>query len=81
MFEGQLTVTEVEDILWYEVYPVLQVNLRSVAGEWSGWSDAWLVENLPPTERPKSIEGKSYIIKDIQACWRRVVEIYEERSF
>ncbi|MEN4904153.1 hypothetical protein [Luteimonas sp. TWI662] len=37
---------EVHRALWGEVYPVLAPNLRSVAGNWSGWSDAWLLAHL-----------------------------------
>jgi len=37
---------EVHRALWGEVFPVLAPNLRSVAGTWSGWSDAWLLAHL-----------------------------------
>ncbi|ERN41091.1 hypothetical protein KR51_00023520 [Rubidibacter lacunae KORDI 51-2] len=36
------SVTEVEQILWEEVFPALADNLRIVAGEWSGFSENWL---------------------------------------
>lgn len=37
---------ELQTILWNELFPVLQDNLRSVAGEWSGWPDEWLVQHI-----------------------------------
>jgi hypothetical protein len=36
------SVAELEQILIHEVYPVCQPNLRSVAGEWSGFDSEWL---------------------------------------
>jgi len=35
---------EVETILRTEVAPVFHVNLRSVAGEWAGWSEEEITE-------------------------------------
>lgn len=58
-------------ILWNEVYPVLGSNLRSVAGEWAGWSDEWLMENLQPSQGPaKSRWG--WVAKEIRRCWEQV---------
>ncbi len=39
---------ELWDILRYEVYPVCRRNLRSVAGEWSGFDDDWLIGHVAP---------------------------------
>ncbi|MFK7850607.1 MAG: hypothetical protein AB8D78_06475 [Akkermansiaceae bacterium] len=49
------SVDEIEDILRCEVYPVLIWNLRTVAGEWSGFDSGWLREQIEPrmNERPK----------------------------
>lgn len=37
--ESGYTLTEIHSILWIEVFPALSRNLKSVAGEWAGWSD------------------------------------------
>lgn len=42
---------ELQTILWNELFPVLQDNLRSVAGEWSGWPDEWLVQHIRVSEK------------------------------
>jgi len=78
--ESTLSLTEVEEVLWYEVYPVLEGNLRSVAGVWEGWSDEWLLQHLPAPVRPNAIHGEPSIIEEIKRCWLRVAEIYESQN-
>lgn len=78
--ECGLSLSETEDILWYEVYPVLEENLRNVAGVWEGWPDSWLLQNLPAKVRPISIHGNATIIQEIKLCWQRVTEAYESKA-
>lgn len=80
VLESKMSLADVEDILWYEVYPVLESNLRSVAGVWSGWPDEWLLQNLPAPIRPGSIKGKRWVIKEIKRCWQHVTEAYESQD-
>ena len=40
-----LELEEIKEIDRYEVFPLLQPNLLSAAGEWAGFNEAWLVEN------------------------------------
>ncbi len=49
------SIQDIEDILRFEVYPVLICNLRSVAGEWSGFDREWLQKKIEPriNRRPK----------------------------
>jgi hypothetical protein len=78
--ESEFSLPEIEEILWYEVYPVLEGNLRSVAGVWEGWPDEWLIQHLPASVRPSAIHGEPSIIKEIKRCWLQVVEIYESKN-
>lgn len=78
--ECGLSLSEAEDILWYEVYPVLEGNLRNVAGVWEGWPDSWWRQNLPAKVRPNSIHGNATIIQEIKLCWQRVTEAYESTN-
>ena len=78
--ESDLSLFEAEEILWYEVYPVLESNLRSVAGVWDGWPDEWLLQNLPASIRPSAIHGESSIIKEIKHCWQQVAKAYEGQN-
>lgn len=75
--ESDFTLSEIEQILWYEVYPVLSNNLRSVAGVWDGWSDAWLLQHLNVCDKPGAIHGESFISKEITTCWSYVVELLQ----
>ena len=49
------SIQDIEDILRFEVYPVLIWNLRSMAGEWAGFDRDWLQEQIQPrlNRRPK----------------------------
>lgn len=69
------TLTEIENILWHEVYPVLEGNLGSVAGVWEGWTDDWLAQNLSVCQEPGPIQGRPSIINEIRECWSHVVEL------
>ena len=73
--ESNLILSEVENILWHEVYPVLEGNLRSVAGVWEGWPDEWLLQNFKVCDKPGAIHGETSIIKEIKNCWSHVVEL------
>jgi hypothetical protein len=44
--EAGLSVEAARRIWRDEVEAVLGVNLLSVAGEWAGWEEAWLIEKL-----------------------------------
>jgi hypothetical protein len=49
--EAGFSVEEAFEIWAYEVAAVVGVNLWSVAGEWAGWDDAWLVARISEVAR------------------------------
>ncbi len=63
---------EMHLILWSEIYPVLEANLRSVTGEWAGWSDEWLLENIKVASTSLALHGSNSIITEIKRCWAEV---------
>lgn len=63
---------EIHSILWNEVFPVLEANLRSVAGEWAGWTDEWLLEHLSASDELEPRKGRGSIAKEIARCWSQV---------
>jgi hypothetical protein len=71
VLETGYTVQEAQDILWGEVFPVLHLNLKSVAGEWAGWPDDWLLERLSVRKGPVK-KPRGYIAKEIDRCWKQV---------
>jgi hypothetical protein len=46
ILESPYTLDEVKKINKYEVFPILQVNLLSTAGEWAGFDKEWLLNKI-----------------------------------
>lgn len=44
--ESPYSLEDVKTINKYEVFPVLQPNLFSVTGEWTGFNEEWLTKNI-----------------------------------
>ncbi len=44
--EAGLSPAEARAVWRYEVTPAVGFNLRSVAGEWAGWNETWLLERV-----------------------------------
>lgn len=62
--ESPYSIEQIERILLDEVSPACIGNLRSVAGEWAGFPDNWLVEQIT-TMRAKPGSGRrSSLIED-----------------
>ncbi len=45
------SLDDMHDMLMYDVHPALYQNLMSVAGEWAGFDEAWLVERIETVRR------------------------------
>lgn len=58
IIESPFTFKEVKKINKYEVFPVLQPNLMSVAGEWVGFNEEWLVKRIQ-----NSLANRNYFEK------------------
>lgn len=71
------TVKELEHILFNEVWPVLHANLYSVAGNWSGWNDEFLISHLSIKGRPvfsiswRFHPAKRFFLKD---GWAKILK-------
>jgi len=74
VLETGYSAQEVRNILWNEVFPVLEANLRSMAGEWAGWPDEWLLEHLCVCERPIN-RRRGAIAAEIRRCWEQVAKM------
>jgi len=53
--ESPYTFEEVKKINKYEIFPVLQINLLSVAGEWAGFNEEWLIDKITKKIKKKSL--------------------------
>lgn len=71
--ESSYTVEQAHSILWSELFPVLQHNLRSMVGEWAGWSDEWLLEHIAVQELVPAKQARGPVGEEIARCWQEVM--------
>lgn len=75
--ESGYTLTEVHSILWLEVFPALSGNLKSMAGEWSGWPDDWLLKHISVRELAPAKPATGWGGAEIARCWEEVLRRIE----
>lgn len=63
---------ELHEMLMYDVHPALYRNLMSVAGEWAGFDEVWLVERIATVRRQPRWRRRitHWFARDIGAQWR-----------
>ncbi|MBJ9977656.1 hypothetical protein IAE35_16935 [Pseudomonas sp. S75] len=66
------TPDQVNSVLWLEVYPVLHHNLRSMVGEWAGWTDAFLLEHLNARPFAPCEPVRGSVGAEVARCWSEV---------
>lgn len=64
--QTKLSLAAIKNIDLYEVFPLLQTNLLSVAGEWAGFDQEWLYENCE----------KNYTKSHKSSMYRTRVKLY-----
>lgn len=66
------SLAEMHEMLMYDVHPALYRNLMSVAGEWAGFDEAWLVERIATIRRQPRWRRRitHWFARDIGAQWR-----------
>jgi hypothetical protein len=62
---------KLEEILRYEVTPVLKSNLRRGAGAWTGFDSDWLCEKITPRIEKKPL-FRWPISRLVRVPWRRI---------
>ncbi len=85
IIESPYTLEEVKKINKYEVFPVLQPNLLSVAGEWAGFDEEWLVKSITDslekrnTLKKLGIEGSYLTFKWMcKDYWHQLEKVYHQ---
>lgn len=85
IIQSPYSIEEVKEIDKYEVFPLLQNNLMSVAGVWSGFDEKWLVERIQESLskrnalRKIAIEGAYLTNKWMnKGYWEKLELIYRE---
>ena len=81
LVESPYSVTEIETILYREVYPVCIPNLLCVAGEWEGFNCQWLEESILARVKRWWALGSidqlnRWMIRD---DWNRVTDLYSQQ--
>lgn len=63
------------EMLMYDVHPALYVNLMSVAGEWAGFDQAWLLERIEAVRRQPRWRRRisHWFVRDVGVQWRVLV--------
>jgi hypothetical protein len=66
------SLDELHEMLMYDVHPALYRNLMSVAGEWAGFDEAWLVERIAAVRRQPRWRRRitHWFARDIGVQWR-----------
>lgn len=79
MHESGYSLDELEDILMLEVFPVCIANLHSVAGEWAGFEEEWVINAIVAAKRPNRfrrwMNRRSFWM--IQNDWESVVRRFK----
>lgn len=71
--QSPYTLDQLHSILWHELYPALHWNLRSMAGEWAGWTDEFLIEHVKVRPFEPAVARCGAVGDEIAQCWERTV--------
>nr|WP_299000090.1 hypothetical protein [uncultured Allomuricauda sp.] len=85
IIESPYSFQKVKEIDKYEIFPVLQPNLMSVAGEWAGFHEEWLVNSIVEslskrnTAKKIAIESSYLTLKWMnKGYWNKLEKVYNE---
>ncbi|WP_340202130.1 hypothetical protein [Ascidiimonas sp. W6] len=85
ILESPYSFNEVKEINKYEVFPILQPNLLSVAGEWTGFNEEWLVNTIVDSLEKRNVVKKMGIEVSFQLFkwmqkdyWEKLEKVYCE---
>ncbi|WP_375581422.1 hypothetical protein ABWH96_10590 [Marivirga tractuosa] len=85
IIESPYSFDEAREINKYEVFPVLQSNLLSVAGEWAAFDEKWLINNIIDSLTDRNavkkigIESSFLTFKWMQKdYWKKLERVYHQ---
>jgi hypothetical protein len=82
-------VEELREIYLFEVAPVVFPNLLSIAGEWAGFDEEWLVQEVTKQARRRSPVlrmlvnlgiGRTVLTFATERHWRKLVEMMDAKT-
>lgn len=74
VIKSEYSPAEVKRILWQEVFPALESNLRSITGVWEGYPREWLQQNITVSTAANPLSSSQAIVDEIASCWGKVCE-------
>ncbi len=82
-YRSPYTLSEIYLINRHEVSPILITNLFSVAGEWAGFDEAWLVKSITEKTRDfNKIKTKKFTFTSLyfrifgSSDWKKIYSLY-----
>lgn len=78
VLESAYTATEVQEILWDEVFPVIEWNLRHPAGVWSGFRVESLQEAILGGGKKETASAQPATAKIVREAWAEVCRYLPE---
>ena len=89
MKRSEYSINELRDIYLFEVAPVVFTNLLSVAGEWAGFNEEWLLAEATKRAKKRSLflrgfvwsgVGKRLMTFATERHWDRLVELLGDET-
>lgn len=74
VIDSGYSANEIRSILWNEVFPVLESNLRNVTGVWEGYPREWLRQHLTISSFTAPVLSSPEVAGDIKSCWVKVCQ-------
>jgi len=71
------SIKELKKIMLFEVYPVCRWNLLSIAGEWAGFDDDWLIKKIQNRPSYTSLIWTKTVGRLSVLCslsWRKIIQ-------
>lgn len=85
IIESPYSFDEVKAIHKYEGFPVLPANLNSIAGDWAGFDESWLINKITSRLNKQTwVDNLGLEVKYLMnswmtsGYWRKVKKIYSE---
>ncbi len=85
IIESPYSLDKVKEINKYEIFPILQPNLLSVAGEWAGFDEEWLVKGITDSLKKRNaikklvIESSYLTFKWMhKGYWDKLEKVYNQ---
>jgi mRNA interferase MazF len=72
IIESGYTPAEVHSILWGEVFPVIEFNLRHPAGVWEGFRGDWLQEQILDSGKKQTAAQQPGTARIVSEAWIEV---------